>query len=272
MRRTCGVRDRVIVEVEADIGRLADRDRDALEQRRRVVGQRQQASALRRRTPRGRVRVAARPDSAGRRPGHCTRLGLGVEIVEIGEAAGGEEGVADVADGALDAALLVAARDRDGARLDSGSARQSPAGSGWKRIASPRRSSTALLRLSYSRTRGTPFQAVKAATWPRRKLSIRASEEEAQEDLARVAEHHDERHQRTARAADLEMAEMSPVDLRLLAGQAAQAQIGLGLRARPMAGDEVAEVIGRCRDSRARAPSHTAGWRSASGTSPASGG
>ena len=34
--------------------------------------------------------------------------------------------------------------------------------------------------------------------------------EEAQEDLARVAEHHDERHQWPPRAADLEMAEMSP--------------------------------------------------------------
>ena len=43
--------------------------------------------------------------------------------------------------------------------------------------------------------------------------------EEAQEDLARVAEHHDERHQWTPRAADLEMAEMSPIDLPLLAGQ-----------------------------------------------------
>ena len=69
-------------------------------------------------------------------------------------------------------------------------------------------------------------------------------EEEAQEDPARIAQHHDERHQRAAGAADAEMAEMPPVDLRLLAGQAAQAQIGLGRRPRPMAGDEVAEVIG----------------------------
>jgi hypothetical protein len=37
------VRDRIIVEVEADIGRLADRDRDALQQRRRVVRQGKQA-------------------------------------------------------------------------------------------------------------------------------------------------------------------------------------------------------------------------------------
>ena len=41
--------------------------------------------------------------------------------------------------------------------------------------------------------------------------------EEAQEDLPRVAEHHDERHQRAARPADGEMAEMPPVHLRLLA-------------------------------------------------------
>ena len=68
--------------------------------------------------------------------------------------------------------------------------------------------------------------------------------EEAQEDLARVAEHHDERHQWTPRAADLEMAKMSPIDLPLLAGQAAQTQIGFGFWTRPMAGDEMAEVIG----------------------------
>ena len=40
------------------------------------------------------------------------------------------------------------------------------------------------------------------------------------------------------------MAEVPPVDLRLLAGQAAQAQIGLGRPPRPVTGDEVAEVVG----------------------------
>ena len=40
-----GMGDRIIVQIEADIGRLADRDRDMLEQRRRVVRQRQQAGA-----------------------------------------------------------------------------------------------------------------------------------------------------------------------------------------------------------------------------------
>ncbi len=67
--------------------------------------------------------------------------------------------------------------------------------------------------------------------------------EEAQEDLARMAQHHDERHQWAACAADLKMAEMSPVDLRLFAGETTQSQIRLSLRTRPMAGDHVAEVI-----------------------------
>src|SRR5208282_4715894 len=38
-------------------------------------------------------------------------------VIQINEAAGREEGIPDVADGALDAALLVAAGDRDRARL-----------------------------------------------------------------------------------------------------------------------------------------------------------
>ena len=70
-------------------------------------------------------------------------------------------------------------------------------------------------------------------------------EEEAQEDLARLAQHHDKGHQRTPRAADLQMTEVAPVHLRLLSGQRAQAQVGLGAGARPHGRHEVAEVRGR---------------------------
>jgi hypothetical protein len=42
------------------------------------------------------------------------------------------------------------------------------------------------------------------------------AEGEAEKDLARVAEHHDEAHQRARGAADLKLAEVPPVDLRLL--------------------------------------------------------
>ena len=38
------------------------------------------------------------------------------------------------------------------------------------------------------------------------------------------------------------MAEVSPIDLRLLTGQRAQAQVGLGWRPRAQLSDEVAEV------------------------------
>jgi len=57
-------------------------------------------------------------------------------------------------------------------------------------------------------------------------------EEEAQEDLARVAQHHDEGHQRAPGATDGQMTEVSPVHLRLLARQGAQPQVGLGRGAR----------------------------------------
>ena len=140
------VRDRIVVEVEADIGRLADRDRDALEQRRRVVRQSQQArrfvgeyladSAL------GFVR-AAPVGGRAMAPG----IGLGVEIVEIGEVARGEERVTYVSYGSFHAAFLVAARDRDGPRFVAIVPSKTQQ-CGWKRIASPCRSSTALFKLS----------------------------------------------------------------------------------------------------------------------------
>jgi len=50
--------------------------------------------------------------------------------------------------------------------------------------------------------------------------------------------------QRTPRAADVEVPEMSPVHLTLFTGQAAQPQIGLGSGTWPVAGNQVAEVIG----------------------------
>ena len=55
-----------------------------------------------------------------------------------------------------------------------------------------------------------------------------AFREEAQEDLAREAEHHHKAPQRALGASDAQLAEMGPVDLRLLSRQRAQAQIGFG--------------------------------------------
>ena len=66
----------------------------------------------------------------------------------------------------------------------------------------------------------------------------------AQEDAPRVAQHHHESHQRALGAADLQVAEVRPVDLRLLAGQRAQAQERFGRAARAHRGHQVAHVAG----------------------------
>src|SRR5262245_57474515 len=69
-------------------------------------------------------------------------------------------------------------------------------------------------------------------------------EEEAQVDIARITEHHDEGHERPYRPADFELPEVGPINLTLLSHQCAQAQIGFSLSARAVARDDVAKVIG----------------------------
>src|SRR6202161_2517507 len=69
-------------------------------------------------------------------------------------------------------------------------------------------------------------------------------EKEAQEYLAREAEHQDKGHQGATRPANNQMTEVGPVTLRLFPGQGAQAQIGLCWRTWPMAGDDGAETTG----------------------------
>ena len=168
-----GVGDRVVVEIEAHIGRLADLDGDALEQRIGIVWQRQQARRL------GREGCAhAQRGLLGTRPvGRRTRApgcGLGIEIVEIGEAAGGEEAVAHIADSALDATLLVAARHRYRTRLEAivrSECDQRRMEADGVALSLQHRA----LQVVVEQDPGTAVQASNAATWPRRKLSMRAS-------------------------------------------------------------------------------------------------
>jgi hypothetical protein len=104
------VGDRVIVQVEADIGRLADRDCGALEQWRRVVGQRQQAGRfLGEHVADRAIRLIGTAPVGSRTV--APDLGLRIEIIKIFEAAGGKEAIADVS------TLLIAASDRYGARF-----------------------------------------------------------------------------------------------------------------------------------------------------------
>jgi hypothetical protein len=68
-----------------------------------------------------------------------------------------------------------------------------------------------------------------------------------QEHAPRVAQHHDEAHERAPRAAYCQVPEMGPVALHLLTRQRAQAQIGFGRRARPHRAHQVTEVAGLAR-------------------------
>jgi hypothetical protein len=69
------------------------------------------------------------------------------------------------------------------------------------------------------------------------------AEIEAQEDLARPAQHHDEGEKGPTGLTDRHLAEVPPIDLPLLARQRPQAQEGLGRRAGTVTGDDRAEVV-----------------------------
>jgi hypothetical protein len=251
-----GMRHGVVVEVEAHVRCLAHRHGHALTERELVLRQRQQLASF------GIVGLAHAqgavldPTPIGGL-GPAPLRGLRVEIVQIGEGAPGEEAVADVADGALHAALLVTARHRHWARLEAvvaGQCQQAWVEADRVALALEHRALEVVVQdhtaAAVERGEGqgvTTQEAVHPGV-----------EEEAQEDHARVAEHHHEGHQRAAGTADGQMAEVTPVDLRLLARQSAQAQVGLGSRAWAHAGDEQAGSARARPRSRARPP-----WRAA---------
>ena len=140
-------------------------------------------------------------------------VSLGVQIVEAGEASRGEECVTYVSDGPFHAALLVAASDRDGpgfVMVVPGKTQQR--GMEADRLATAfQHRALQIVVLQDTRNAIPRGKGGDVAT----QEVLHGVREEAQKDLARVAEHHDERHQRTPRAPDLEMAEMPPIDLPL---------------------------------------------------------
>ena len=214
-----GVGDRVVVQVEAHVRGLARRHRAQLVGRKRCLGPREQALALGREGLGHRHRgvLGAAPRTGGAlAPG----LGLRVQVVQIGEGASGEEGLAHVADRALDAPLLVAARHRHRARLEAVVAGEREQG----RVEADRVAATLEHRALQIVVEGDARHrapALEGADMAAQEVLHARIEEEAQIDLARPRQHHDEGHQRTARAPDRQVPEVPPVDLGLLAGQGA---------------------------------------------------
>ena len=78
-------------------------------------------------------------------------------------------------------------------------------------------------------------------------VTHRGPEVEAQEQMARVGQHHHEGHQRTQRAPHRELAEVGPVRLSLITGERAQPQVGFCRGPRTQPRHQGTEVIGAAR-------------------------
>ena len=112
------MRHRVVVQIEAHIGGLANLDLHALLGRKGVLGQGQEPRLfLQEGLAHREARVLGTGPVRGR--AQAPGFGLGVEVVEILPAAGGKEAVADVPNGPFHPALLVAAGHRHRAWLEA---------------------------------------------------------------------------------------------------------------------------------------------------------
>jgi hypothetical protein len=227
--------------VESDIGRLCNLDGDTLGQRKGVVRQRQQLERFLGEgfANRDFLFFGTRPIG---RDAVTPVLGLTIEIIEIAELARGEEAVAHITDGTLDTPLLVAACHRDRTRLEViMRGEREHRGMEADRVALTLQHGAA--KIVVEQDTGTSVPGGKCRSMAAQKVLDPRAEEEAHEDLARKAQHHDEGHQCPAGTADGEMAEVPPVALTLLGSKGAQAQIGLGGRARTKTGNNMPEVI-----------------------------
>ena len=135
--------------------------------------------------------------------------GLGVEPVEIGDRAPGEERPADILDGPLDAPLLVAAGDGDRPRLEAvvGGEREQ------RRMEAdgvPAPLEHRALEVVVEQDPRTGLPGEEGRLVAAQEILHARVEEEAQEDLARPAQHHHEGHQRAQRGTDLAACRSAP--------------------------------------------------------------
>src|SRR5579864_4259750 len=236
------VGDGIIIQIETDIWRLAGGDGHPLEQRVGVVGQLHQKMRFR---GKGLANTEAVLFGAGsiRRQVVAPDIGLGIEVVQIGKFAGRKEGGANVSNCAFDPAFFISPGDGDRTRIKSIASGKLEQG-GMKADDVTLALQHSAFEIIVEDDLWDPRPCLEGRNMTAQKVLQAGIEEEAQEDVARIAQHHDEGHQRTAGAADHKMTEVRPVDLGLLARQTAQTQKGFGLWTRPQARNEMPEVMG----------------------------
>jgi hypothetical protein len=169
---------------------------------------------------------------------------LGVEVRDVAEGASGEEAIAKETDLSLHPSLLVAPGDVAGTGevvVVAGELEQTRMELDRLALAGEHR---ALQVVVQEGPRGA-LEVREGLDVPAEEALHGLVEGEQGVDRARPAEHHDEGREGSAGLSDLEMAEVSPVDLGLLTGKGGETQEGLGLGLGAQPAHHTARLDGR---------------------------
>src|ERR1700680_1292388 len=172
-------------------------------------------------------------------------VGLAIEGLEIETTAEGKECRAQIADRALDSPLFVAAAGSDRPRVETvmiGEREQT--GVEADRFARALEHGT--LEMVIEQMAGNAAEAGKGSDVSRQKAGQAGVVEKPHEEPAREAQYHDEGLQGTLTARHFVLAEVRPIDLRLLAWERTQLKKGFTAPAWPQTqlGNPVTEVVG----------------------------
>ena len=171
---------------------------------------------------------------------------LRMQVVEVAEGPGGEEGVAQVLDLPLDLALLIGARGRARTGREvivAGQLQQARMKVDRAALAIEHRGFQIVV---LDRARAAA-QRGEGLDMPAQEALERLIEREDRVDRARVAEHQHEGRQRADAAADADRAEAAPVDLGDFPRQRRQAEIRLGRRRGPQRAHRATDLHRRAR-------------------------
>ena len=201
-----------------------------------MLGQRQEARLL--------LGEGVAPRAARGGPGTRPRMGdlgdpageLRVEVRHRAERAGGEERVAEEADQSLDAALLIAAGHRAGLGGEVVVAGELEHARVEADVIADALEDDAL-QIVVEDGAGHALEGGEGLDVAAQETLERLVEGEARVARARPREHEHEAREQARGRADADRAEVAPVDLRLLAGEGVEAQVGLGAGGGPDGAD-----------------------------------